>query len=80
KRLNKKIEITGVFITQYDKRKILHRDVMDTINTYFQDKVFKTKIRDNIALAEAPSQGTDILDTIPKVMALMITWTYAKRL
>ncbi|MDF1549532.1 MAG: ParA family protein [Bacteroidales bacterium] len=60
KRLNKKIEITGVFVTQYDRRKILHRDVVDTINTYFQDKVFNTKIRDNIALAEAPSQGTDI--------------------
>jgi len=60
KRLNKKLEITGVFVTQYDKRKILHRDVVDTINTYFQDKVFDTKIRDNIALAEAPSMGLDI--------------------
>jgi chromosome partitioning protein len=60
KRLNKKLEITGVFVTQYDKRKILHRDVVDTINTYFQDKVFDIKIRDNIALAEAPSMGLDI--------------------
>ncbi len=60
KRLNKVLEITGVFVTQYDKRKILHRDVVDTINTYFQDKVFDTKIRDNIALAEAPSMGLDI--------------------
>lgn len=66
KRLNKKIEISGVFVTQYDKRKILHRDVVDTINTYFQDKVFNTKIRDNIALAEAPSQGTDIFRYNPK--------------
>jgi chromosome partitioning protein len=60
KRLNKNLEITGVFVTQFDKRKILHRDVLDTINTYFQDKVFNTRIRDNIALAEAPSAGTDI--------------------
>lgn len=60
KRLNRKIEITGVFVTQFDRRKILHRDVVDTINTYFQDKVFKSKIRENIALAEAPSMGTDI--------------------
>jgi chromosome partitioning protein len=60
KRLNKSLEITGVFVTQFDKRKILHRDVLDTINTYFQDKVFNTRIRDNIALAEAPSAGTDI--------------------
>ena len=60
KRLNRKLEITGVFVTQYDKRKILHRDVVDTINTYFQDKVFDSRIRDNIALAEAPSEGKDI--------------------
>jgi len=60
KRLNKKIEITGVFVTQYDKRKILHRDVVETIKTYFQEKVYETKIRDNISLAEAPSQGLDI--------------------
>jgi len=66
KRLNKKLEITGVFVTQYDKRKILHRDVVDTINTYFQDKVFDTKVRDNIALAEAPSMGLDIFRYNPK--------------
>jgi len=66
KRLNKKLEITGVFVTQFDKRKILHRDVVDTINTYFQDKVFDIKIRDNIALAEAPSMGLDIFRYNPK--------------
>ena len=66
KRLNKNLEITGVFVTQFDKRKILHRDVLDTINTYFQDKVFNTRIRDNIALAEAPSAGTDIFRYDPK--------------
>ncbi len=60
RRLNPKVEITGVVITLYDKRKILHRDVEDTIKTYFQDKVYHTKIRENIALAEAPAQGQDI--------------------
>ncbi|MCQ2252301.1 MAG: AAA family ATPase [Bacteroidales bacterium] len=60
KRLNKNIEITGVFVTQFDKRKVLHRDVVETIYTYFQEKLFDARIRDNIALAEAPSQGLDI--------------------
>ncbi|MBQ5404267.1 MAG: ParA family protein, partial [Bacteroidales bacterium] len=66
KRLNKKIEITGVFVTQFDKRKVLHRDVVDTIYTYFQEKLFDTKIRENIALAEAPSQGMDIFHYDPQ--------------
>jgi chromosome partitioning protein len=60
KRLNKDLKIGGVFITQYDSRKVLNRDVVSTIEAHFKDEVFKTKIRDNIALAEAPSQGLDI--------------------
>ena len=60
KRLNPKVQIAGVIITLYDKRKILHRDVEETIKTYFQDKVYTTKIRENISLAEAPAQGEDI--------------------
>ena len=60
RRLNKELKIGGVFITQYDKRKVLNRDVAETIKAHFKDEVFKTKIRDNIALAEAPAQGLDI--------------------
>ena len=66
KRLNKKLTIGGVIITQYDKRKVLHRDVADTIRTYFREKVFVTVIRDNISLAEAPSSGQDIFRYSPK--------------
>jgi chromosome partitioning protein len=59
-RLNKGLKLGGVFITQYDSRKVLNRDVVETIKTHFKDQVFNTKIRDNIALAEAPAQGLDI--------------------
>lgn len=66
KRLNKNLSIEGVIITQFDGRKILNRDVADAIIEFFGDKVFKTKIRNNIALAEAPSEGTDIFRYSPK--------------
>ena len=66
KRLNRGIEISGVVITLYDKRKILHRDIEETIKTYFQDKVYQAKIRENIALAEAPTEGKDIFRYNPK--------------
>ncbi len=59
-RLNKKLEITGVFMTLYDKRKILHRDVFETVQAYFGERVFSTCIKENISLAEAPGQGLDI--------------------
>lgn len=59
-RLNKKLEIGGVIATMYDARKVLNRDVVATIQKYFGDKVFKTLIRDNVTLAEAPAQRMDI--------------------
>jgi chromosome partitioning protein len=66
KRLNKDLRIGGVFITQYDSRKVLNRDVVATIEAHFTNEVFKTKVRDNIALAEAPAQGLDIFRYNPK--------------
>ena len=59
-RLNKKLEIGGVIATMYDHRKVLNRDVVDTIKKYFGHKVFNTLIRDNVSLAEAPAQRKDI--------------------
>ena len=65
-RLNKKLIVGGVFITQYDSRKVLNRDVVETIQANFKKEIFKTKIRDNVALAEAPTQGEDIFSYQPK--------------
>lgn len=60
KKLNKSLSIGGVFITQYDSRKVLNRNVFEAIESHFGDVVFKTKIRDNVALAEAPSMQQNI--------------------
>lgn len=60
------LDIDRVFITKYDSRKILNRDVKESIESALQDKLFKTLIRDNIALAEAPAQGLDIFRYNPK--------------
>jgi len=66
RRLNKELKVGGVFTTQYDGRKVLNRDVVATIEAHFKDEVFNTRIRDNIALAEAPAQGLDIFRYSPK--------------
>ena len=65
-RINKDLKIGGVIATMFDHRKVLNRDVVETIEKYFGDLVFQTKIRDNIALAEAPSQGKDIFQYSPQ--------------
>ena len=60
KRLNKRLDLGGVILTQFDARKTLDRDVAASIESHFKSKVFKTRIRNTVALAEAPSQGKDI--------------------
>jgi chromosome partitioning protein len=65
-RLNKDLILGGVFITQFDSRKILNRDIEKAIRDHFRGKVYKTMIRDNVALAEAPSMGKDIFSYQPK--------------
>jgi chromosome partitioning protein len=62
KRLNKRLRITGVIGTRYDSRKKLNKEVIEKIKEHFGDKLFKTLIRDNISIAEAPSFGKSIFD------------------
>jgi chromosome partitioning protein len=59
-RINPNLKFQGVVVTQYNSRKILNKDIVSTAENYFGDKLFKTIIRDNIVLAEAPSSGLDI--------------------
>ena len=65
KRLNKDLSLAGVFLTQYDVRKTLNKRVMETAEARFPQKVFKTAIRCNVAIAEAPAAGQDIFRYAP---------------
>lgn len=61
-RLNPNLKVGGIVITQYDGRKTLNKSVSELIKDSFCDKVFKTIIRDNVALAEAPVNGKNIFE------------------
>ena len=61
-RLNNKLEVGGIICTLYDSRKNLNKEVVGHIKDYFGPKVFKTIIRDNVALAEAPSHHKTIFE------------------
>lgn len=60
KRLNKNLSVMGIVITQFDSRKILHKNVVDMIRGKYDGLVFNTMIRDNITLAESPVNGVDV--------------------
>jgi chromosome partitioning protein len=65
-RMNRGLMIGGVFATMYDSRKVLNREVVETIHKYFGDRVFTTMIRENITLAEAPARKMDIFSYKPE--------------
>lgn len=54
------IELIGVFLTRYNPRKTLSRDVLTLVQENMGNKVFETYIRENIALSEAQSLGFPI--------------------
>lgn len=60
KQLNGKLEILGLLLTRYDDRKKMNRQVLKQLTGEFGDRVFKTHIRSNIALAQAQEKGIDI--------------------
>jgi chromosome partitioning protein len=61
KHLNTALEIEGILITMYDHRLNLSRQVVQELNEYFGEKVYKTFIKRNVRLGEAPSHGKPIL-------------------
>ena len=60
------MEIGGVFITQINPNRILTKTIVEKLTEDLQDKVFDTKIRINVALAESQLQGQTIFDYAPE--------------
>ena len=61
KHLNTDLSIEGILVTMYDNRLNLSRQVVTELKEYFDDKVYKSFIKRNVRLGEAPSHGKPIL-------------------
>ncbi|MHC4954915.1 MAG: ParA family protein [Planctomycetota bacterium] len=66
RRLNPDLNITGILPTLSRTGTLLAREVQQEIETHFGDRVFKTRIRSNVRLAEAPSHGKSIFAYDPR--------------
>ena len=64
RRLNPNLSLSGIIITMYKNRK-LNKNVEESLRAKFGDIVFDTKIRENVALAEAPLSVSDIFVYAP---------------
>ena len=59
KRKNPNIKLSGIIITRWGGRN-LNRAIEESLRTNFKEAVFKTKIRENISIAEAPTSFQDV--------------------
>ena len=59
---NQNLSILGVVMCMHDGRTNLANQVVEEVEKFFKDKVFKTFIPRNVRLAEAPSFGMNIFD------------------
>ncbi len=59
------IEPPRVLFTQFDRRKSLHRATVEQVEAA-GFRVYRTRIRENVALGEAPAAGLDIFRYAPR--------------
>ncbi|MCB9790538.1 ParA family protein [Candidatus Nomurabacteria bacterium] len=64
--INNDLSIGGIVMTMFDSRTRLSTQVIDEINTHFEELAFKSIIPRNVRLSEAPSHGKVIFDYDPK--------------
>jgi chromosome partitioning protein len=62
---NETLVIGGVFITKINPRRVITEQITGSIKKYFNDKLFDTSIRINVALVEAQLKGIDVFEYAP---------------
>lgn len=65
RRINRRLCIGGVIITQYDTRTTLHKQIRDAIAAQFGAALYDTPVRNCIAIAEAQAKGSNIFAYAP---------------
>lgn len=71
--LNPDLKVMGILLTRFNKRTLLARDVLEMAGQLagqIGTVVFETKIRNGVAIAEAPAHGESIFDYSPRSAAV----------
>jgi chromosome partitioning protein len=64
-RLNPRLAIAGILMTQFDARTTLAWDVLETVRRAHPHHVLETLIPRNVRISEAPSHGKSVLEYDP---------------
>lgn len=71
--LNPGLNVMGILLTRFNQRTILSRDVLEMaeqLANQIDTVVFRTKIRNGVAIAEAPAHGESIFEYNPRSAAV----------
>lgn len=71
--VNPGLNVLGILLTKFNRRTLLSRDVLDMAGQLAEQihtKVFETKIRTGVAIAEAPAHGESIFTYNPRSAAV----------
>lgn len=71
--LNPGLNVMGILLTRFNQRTILSRDVLEMaeqLANQIDTVVFHTKIRNGVAIAEAPAHGESIFEYNPRSAAV----------
>lgn len=71
--LNPRLNVLGILLNRFNKRTLLSRDVLEMAQQLADQigtKVFETKIRTGVAVAEAPAHGESIFEYNPRSAAV----------
>ena len=70
---NPGLNVLGILLTRYNSRTLLSRDVLEMaeqLAAQIHSRVFDTKIRSGVAIAEAPAHGESIFSYNPRSAAV----------
>jgi chromosome partitioning protein len=59
---NPRLELAGVVLTMFDPRLPFHQEVLENLQSHLKEKVCRTIIPRDVALAEAASHGVPVVD------------------
>lgn len=77
KKINRELKIMGILLTRVHPRTNIARDFEREIRELFKDKVFKTKIHENVAIQEAETAKTPLILFDPSAKAALEYFEFA---
>jgi chromosome partitioning protein len=79
-RLNPRLVIAGIVMTQFDARTTLSWDVLESVRRSYPHEVLETLIPRNVRISEAPSHGKSVLEYDPTCRGAIAYRALAKEL